>query len=334
MAYIGQSPSIGNFQVCDAISTVNGQATYNLTVSSVAVTPETALHVLCSVNGVLQKPGTSFTIVNSTIVFSANLVTNDVVDFVHILGSVLDLGVPSDDTVVAAKISANAVTGAKLNTDVISAQTALAAEPADTDEFLVSDAGVLKRIDYSLIKGGGGLVHIKTQTISSGVTSVDFNNGSSDVVFDSTYNAYKLIVSDLRIATDNQKLHMRYSTDAGSNYLTGNYDFTGMTRTSNGGADDFSGNGDSDIRIHQTGLGNASDESMGLEMVFHKPSSTDTHKLVHGTIVGIEQSGHTLSGYFSGTNDGSVAAITGFQIRSGSGNIVRGNFSLFGIVNS
>jgi hypothetical protein len=31
----------------------------------------------------------------------------------------------------------------------------LASEPADTDEFLVSDAGTIKRIDYSLIKGGG-----------------------------------------------------------------------------------------------------------------------------------------------------------------------------------
>jgi len=34
-------------------------------------------------------------------------------------------------------------------------QLLLASEPADTDEFLVSDAGTLKRIDYSLIKGGG-----------------------------------------------------------------------------------------------------------------------------------------------------------------------------------
>jgi hypothetical protein len=68
---------------------------------------------------------------------------------------VLDIGQPSDDTVKTASLQANAVTGAKLNTDVISAQTALGAEPADTDEFLVSDAGVLKRVDYSYIKGGG-----------------------------------------------------------------------------------------------------------------------------------------------------------------------------------
>mgnify|MGYP003124750171 CR=1 FL=1 len=38
--------------------------------------------------------------------------------------------------------------------DVITGNTALAAEPADTDEFLVSDAGTIKRIDYSLINPG------------------------------------------------------------------------------------------------------------------------------------------------------------------------------------
>jgi hypothetical protein len=47
------------------------------------------------------------------------------------------------------------VTAAKLNNDIISGQTALTSEPDDTDEFLVSDAGTIKRIDYSLIKGGG-----------------------------------------------------------------------------------------------------------------------------------------------------------------------------------
>jgi len=49
----------------------------------------------------------------------------------------------------------DAITAAKLNNDIISGTTALTSEPADTDEFLVSDAGTLKRIDYSLIKGGG-----------------------------------------------------------------------------------------------------------------------------------------------------------------------------------
>ena len=60
-----------------------------------------------------------------------------------------------DGSIDTAHIDALQVTGAKLNTDVISAQTELAVAPADADEFMVSDGGVLKRIDYSLIKGGG-----------------------------------------------------------------------------------------------------------------------------------------------------------------------------------
>ena len=106
MAYIGREPQVGNFQVCDAISVVNGQAAYTMQVSSVNVSPETANHVLCSLNGVLQKPGSSFTISGSTITFASNLATGDVIDFVILLGNVLDLGVPSDSTVSLAKLTA------------------------------------------------------------------------------------------------------------------------------------------------------------------------------------------------------------------------------------
>jgi len=129
MAYIGKQPTVGNFQVCDAITVVNGQAN----------------HMLVSLNGVLQKPGSSFTISGATITFASNLATGDVIDFIILLGNVLDIGTPSDGT----------ITNAKLAQDIISGETALTAEPADTDEFLVSDAGTLKRVDYSYIKGGG-----------------------------------------------------------------------------------------------------------------------------------------------------------------------------------
>ena len=72
---------------------------------------------------------------------SHDLAAGDVIDFVQILGNVLDIGQPSDDTVTAAK----------LNNDVISGQTALTSAPASTDELLISDAGTIKRIDVSLI---------------------------------------------------------------------------------------------------------------------------------------------------------------------------------------
>jgi len=143
MPYIGKTPTVGNFQVCDAISVVNGQAAYTLQVGGVNVAPESANHMLVSLNGILQKPGSSFTISGSTMTFASNLATGDVIDFVQILGNVLDLGQPSDDTVTAAK----------LNDNIISGQTALTSSPDDTDELLISDAGTIKRIDVSLVGG-------------------------------------------------------------------------------------------------------------------------------------------------------------------------------------
>ena len=114
MAYIGRQPQIGNFQICDAISVVNNQAAYTMQVGSVNVSPESANHMIVSLNGVIQKPNSSYTVSGATITFASNLVTGDVINFIQILGSVLDLGVPSDDTVTAAKLSSNAVTTAKI----------------------------------------------------------------------------------------------------------------------------------------------------------------------------------------------------------------------------
>ena len=106
MAYIGKTPVVGNFQVCDAISVVNGQAAYTLQVGGANVIPESANHMLVSLNGILQKPGSSFTISGSTMTFASNLATGDVIDFVQILGNVLDIGAPSDNTVSLAKLTA------------------------------------------------------------------------------------------------------------------------------------------------------------------------------------------------------------------------------------
>ena len=99
MAYIGKQPTVGNFQVCDAITVVNGQAAYTMQVESTNVSPESANHMLVSLNGVLQKPGSSFTISGATITFASNLATGDVIDFIMLLGNVLDIGIPSDDSV-------------------------------------------------------------------------------------------------------------------------------------------------------------------------------------------------------------------------------------------
>ena len=91
---------------------------------------------------------------NKTLTLGGTLVSSDIVE-VHYLNIVGQTNAPSSGSVGSSQLTTGAVTGTKLNTDVISAQTELATTPADTDEFLVSDAGVLKRIDFTHIKGAG-----------------------------------------------------------------------------------------------------------------------------------------------------------------------------------
>ena len=114
MAYIGKTPIVGNFQKCDAISVVDGQAAYTLQVGSTNVSPESVNHMIVSLNGVIQNPTTAYTVSGATLTFDSNLATGDVIDFVILLGNVLDIGTPSDDTVATAKIQDDAVTLAKM----------------------------------------------------------------------------------------------------------------------------------------------------------------------------------------------------------------------------
>ena len=153
MSYIGREPQIGNFQMCDAISVVNNQAAYTMQVGGVAVIPGGNFNVIASVNGSIQKAGTSFTISSSTITFSQNLVTGDVIDFILILGSVLDLGVPSDGTVTTGKIADNAVTNAKLANSAITLN------------------GSAVSLGGSATIGGGKIGQLVTMTHSTSVTT-------------------------------------------------------------------------------------------------------------------------------------------------------------------
>ena len=82
MPYIGTQPLTGQFKKLDAISVVNGQAAYTLNHNGAAYKPATANALLVSVNGVIQAAGDAFNISGSTITFTENLVTGDVIDFI------------------------------------------------------------------------------------------------------------------------------------------------------------------------------------------------------------------------------------------------------------
>jgi hypothetical protein len=105
MAYIGKQPAKGNFVKLDTI-TATATTTFNLLNGGVAYFPQSANNCLVSLNGILQAPTDSYTISGSTIIFSSALTISDVIDFIIVLGDVLNIGTPSDNTVSLAKLTA------------------------------------------------------------------------------------------------------------------------------------------------------------------------------------------------------------------------------------
>ena len=198
MAYIGREPQVGNFQVCDAISVVNGQAAYTMQVDSTNVSPETANHVLCSLNGILQKPGSSFTISGATITFASNLVTNDVIDFIQILGSTLDIGTPSDATVTNAKLADNSGGIIDWQAVVTSATTMVAGRGYFVD---TSSAAITMTLPSSASRGDE--IHIidygataDTNNITIGRNSHKIQGASSDLTVATERAAFTLVYVD------------------------------------------------------------------------------------------------------------------------------------------
>jgi hypothetical protein len=205
MAYIGAEPQIGNYQICDAISVVNGQAAYTMQVGSANVVPESANHMIVSLNGVIQKPGSSFTVSSSTITFSSNLATGDSIDFIILLGNVLDLGVPSDSTVTSGKLSGNLVTpgtldinGQELILDA-DADTSITADTDDqidikiagADDFQFTANTFTAQSGSSVVIPEGGLT-LGSTAVSSTAAEINYN----DIATLGTSAASKTITAD------------------------------------------------------------------------------------------------------------------------------------------
>ena len=334
MAYIGRPSIVGNFVKLDAISVVNGQAAYTMQNNSVNFADySTVNQFLVSLNGTIQSPGSSFTVSGSTLTFASNLSTGDVIDFIMVFGNSLSAGVPTDDTVSTAKIVDDAVTAAKINNDIISGSTELASEPADTDEFLVSDAGTLKRIDYSLIKGTGTTTLIKTIDASTAST-VEFIDGTSGVTLDSTFDTYLVRGSGIIVsATAGVVMRLRESGSfiSSSDYDTVSYVARG-TQTSLGADGSTSS---SYIRGNwQRYSTTTAGFSINFEARLYNFSSTSLFKQVYysGCNNGNDANDFSLS-HGAGLLDRSssrTAVCDGIQFLATSGTLT-GKFSLYGV---
>ena len=226
MAYIGRQPTVGNFRICDAISVVNGQAAYTMQVGGVNVIPESANNMIVSLNGVIQKPGSSFTVSSSTITFSSNLSTGDVIDFIQILGGVANIGTPSDGTVTSAKINYPLTTFSSTGIDDNADQTVLTLGSNESASFAgtIASAG-----DLTITSTGPKVGFIESDQSNKQYQIGSF--GAAYAIYDASNTQYRYTLTtdgnhifneggldcDFRVESANQS-HMLF-VDAGNDRL-------------------------------------------------------------------------------------------------------------------
>ena len=322
MAYIGPLPAETFTSFATQEFSTSATTSYTL---DHAVTNENEIALF--INNVRQQPGSgkAYTASGTALTLSAATASTDTM-YAVFLGRALQTVNPADASVGASQVADTLISG----------KTALASEPADTDEFLVSDAGTLKRIDFSLIKGGGAFELITTTTLSSAASSVDFT--STHIT--TTYRDYRIIASGLIGASDDVKFQLAFSTGGdGSSYRTdSDHDFA----FSNINSDDNNENFETEVNqsvINVSGAatqGNATGESGSfIADIFDPLNQTSDNSFLHGIASGCYRDTGGVLIHFKGSfgiSDSGLedTVFNGIRVKYSSGNIAQGTVSLYG----
>ena len=185
----------------------------------------------------------------------------------------------------------------------------------------------------------GAMVLIKTLTASSSGT-LDFVDGSSDVVLDNTYPIYKFVWINVHPSADGGRFTFQANAAGGSGYnetMTTTFFRSAHTEAGTGAAlayqtavDQVQGTGFSPLSY---AMSNANDASHSGYLHLFNPSSTTfvTHFMATTNEMNDSPGSYQnfVAGYFNTTS-----AIDEIQFKIDGGNIDAGTFKLYGIKDS
>jgi hypothetical protein len=176
--------------------------------------------------------------------------------------------------------------------------------------------------------GAAGLNLIEQHTASSSA-SLDFTT-----CFTSTYDEYQIEMVNLVPATDNVNAIMRFSTDGGSSYDSGNNYQTAAYRFVFNSAGAGGGTAQSSLGIDGGGGVDALDNSTSYGLVgsykVYSPLSASLYKRVIGQ-VSMQTNGNSLmSAVYVGSYE-SATAVNAFRVLMSSGNIASGTVRCYGV---
>ena len=175
--YLGNQPALSYTSFAKQDFTTSATTSYTLD-HPVTNANELALFI----NFVRQEPTTAYTASGTSLTLtSATSASDDM--YCVFLGKAVQTVNPPVGSVGSSQVAASIITG----------QTALGATPADTDELLISDAGTLKRVDYSYLKVNNtpffNLYKTASQTVNDATTTkIDIDTAlyDADGFLDST----------------------------------------------------------------------------------------------------------------------------------------------------
>lgn len=205
---------------------------------------------------------------------------------------------------------------------------AFGAISSGTSGQVLTSAGAGAAPTWASPAAGGSWIYLSTVTASNSATV------TIDSTFNSTYQVYALVVSDLRGQNGSESLNMICGFNS-IGYVTNEYRY--HLNQSNSSSTSYSASATTagSVAAYKV-MSNVSAEtfdSAQFIMYIHNPSSTTSYKGVYS--IGVSQNSSAITQNMVGwCTTGSNYALTGLRFYMGSGNIVNGTFRLYGIKNN
>ncbi len=185
----------------------------------------------------------------------------------------------------------------------------------------------------------GAMTLIKEQTASASAT-IDFVDGTSDVVLDSTYPIYIFKFITCHPSADNSAFQVNFSVDGGSNYnVTKTTSYFFALHKEDGSLSNFAYSAGADLaqgtgnqQIAQN-IGNDNDQSVSGELTLFNPSSTTFVKHFTARTQLVEYNDNAIDVYSAGYGN-TTSAIDAVRFQMSSGNVDAGTIKLYGIKDS
>jgi hypothetical protein len=208
----------------------------------------------------------------------------------------------------------------------ITGATALGAEPATTDEFVLSDAGTLKRVDYSHIRSGMSLLAKAEFGSATGSSNIDIQDFVT-----SSFKKYRIYMN-FSDTSDNIDAHFRF-LDGSNNTIDSGYYVYAFGHKNNGSSSSDEGWLDSNTdnpRLFDNIDAGDKMVATGEYTFFPKGQGNGHQNVLMGTYGFVQQADYLVQGsiYARCTNTTNAAGIR-FFLSSGSWNKV--DFEVYGL---